>query len=220
DSGGLWDEAAVTVNVGDVNETPSIDDATFAIYEDAANDSNVGTPLVVTDPDAGDTTAWTITGGNGAGVFAIDLGTGQITVTDNSTLDFETTPQYVLTVRVTDFGGLWDEATVTVDVADVNEAPTVQAAQVFSVAEDAANTTVVGTVLATDPEDNITAFAITAGNGDGIFGIDNSGEIAVVDNTNLDFETTNQYVLTIKATDAGGLWHEDDVTINVTDVAE
>ena len=95
-----------------------------------------------------------------------------------------------------------------------------QAAQVFSVAEDAANATVVGTVQATDPEDNITTFAITAGNGDGIFGIDNSGEITVADNTNLDYETTTQYILTIKATDAGGLWDEEDVTVNVTDVVE
>ena len=113
-----------------------------------------------------------------------------------------------------------DTATITVTVNDVNEAPTVQAAQVFSVAEDAVDTTVVGTVLATDPEDNITAFAITLGNGDAIFGIDNSGVITVVDNTNLDFETTEQYILTIEATDAGALPGSETVTINVTDVAE
>ncbi|HUU93775.1 MAG TPA: cadherin domain-containing protein, partial [Phycisphaerae bacterium] len=133
------------------NGAPSINAATFAVDENSANGTNVGTPLPVTDPDAVDTTAWTITGGNGAGVFAIHADTGQITVTDNSTLDFETTPQYVLTVRVTDSGGLWDEAAVTVNVGDVNETPDIGAAT-FAVDEDAANGTNVGAPLAvTDP---------------------------------------------------------------------
>ncbi|HUU91041.1 MAG TPA: cadherin domain-containing protein, partial [Phycisphaerae bacterium] len=221
DSGGLWDEAAVTVDVGDVNETPDIGDATFAVDEDAANGTNVGAPLAVTDPDAGDTTAWTITGGNGDGVFAIDAGTGQITVTDNSSLDFETTPQYVLTVRVTDSGGLWDEAAVTVNVGDVAEPPTVGAGQTFNVDEDAANGTSVGTVQATDPENNIATYEITAGNGAGVFAIDaGTGQITVTDNTTLDFETTPQYVLTVRVTDSGGLWDEAGVTVNVSDVNE
>ena len=44
------------------------------------------------DPDAGDTLSYAITGGDPTGAFAIDSATGEITVADSSQLDFETTP--------------------------------------------------------------------------------------------------------------------------------
>ena len=210
-----------TVNTGTVNGAPSIENATFAVDENTANGTNVGTPLAVTDPDAADTTAWAITDGNAAGVFAIDADTGQITVADNTNLDYETTTQFALTVQVTDSGALSDTAVVTVNVGDVNEAPEIAPGQTFSVAEDAVNGTSVGTVSATDPENNIDTYEITGGNGDGVFAIDaGTGQITIDDNTNLDFETTPQYTLTIRATDTGALTDVEDVTINVTDVLD
>ncbi len=59
------------------------------------------------------------------------------------------------------------------------------------------------TVIAQDvdlPGDPI-AFEIIGGNDDGVFTIDNSGVLQVADDALLDFETTNQYALTIAALD-------------------
>ena len=54
-------------------------------------------------------------------------------------------------------------------------------------------------------------------NSDGIFGISNAGAITVADNTNLDYDTTNSYTLTIVASDASSS-DVETVTIGVTDI--
>ncbi|SDE15338.1 VCBS repeat-containing protein, partial [Aquimonas voraii] len=62
---------------------------------------------------------------NDDGVFAINASTGVITVV--GALDFETTPTYTRVVAVTDSGSprLGDAATITININDVNEAPTI-----------------------------------------------------------------------------------------------
>ena len=107
--------------------------------------------VTVTDPDAGDTLSYSITGGNTGNAFAINSRTGQITVNNADALDFETTPSFTLTVQVRDAGGLTDTATATIDLTNVNEVPTVNSTA-FSLPENSANGTVVGTVTATDPD--------------------------------------------------------------------
>ena len=59
----------------------------------------VGT-VAATDADTADTVTYAITAGNDAGLFAIDTGTGAITVA--GTLDHETTSSYTLTVQASD----------------------------------------------------------------------------------------------------------------------
>lgn len=78
---------------------------------------------------------------------------GEILVQDGNGLDFETVGAVTLTVRATDNGNpaLNTDATVVVNITDVNESPTMNA-QSFSVAENSANGTVVGTVIAGDPD--------------------------------------------------------------------
>jgi len=52
----------------------------------------------------------------------VNIGTGEITVADNTNLDYETITSYALMVEVTDTSGaLSDTATVTVDVVEVTE---------------------------------------------------------------------------------------------------
>ena len=60
--------------------------------ENAANGTVVGT-VAASDPDAGDTLSYAITGGNTGGAFAINATTGQITVNNSAALDFETQPE-------------------------------------------------------------------------------------------------------------------------------
>ncbi|MCL4800525.1 MAG: tandem-95 repeat protein [Burkholderiales bacterium] len=68
--------------------------------------------------------AFSIIGGNTGGAFAIDPLTGAITVANASALDFEATPTFILTVQAQDAGGMVGTGTITVNLANVNEAPT------------------------------------------------------------------------------------------------
>jgi len=218
--GGLTDTATVTVNVTDANDAPVANDATLSIAENVEKDAVVGT-YTATDVDAGHTLSYAITAGNDDGIFAIDADTGVITVADKSTINFEHTTSYTLTVTVTDNGALTDTAAVTVNVTNVNEAPVVNDAT-FSVAENAAHGTAVGTVVATDVDaGDVRHYAITAGNDAGVFEIDAlTGAITVADASSLDFETVSSYTLTVTATDNGELADTATITVNVTNVNE
>jgi protocadherin Fat 4 len=242
DGPGLLDEKTVTINVTDVNEAPSLTVDTTPV--NAAEDTVAGAVLADvdgTDPDLGggndgvnnfEDLTYSITAGNAAGLFAIDVATGEISLAPGKSFDFEAAQQYVLTVRVTDGPGLFDEKTVTINVTDVNEAPTLTVdATPVSVAEDAAAGTLLADVDGTDPDlgggndgannfENLT-YSITAGDAAGLFAIDAAtGEISLAAGKSFDLEATQQYVLTVRVTDDPGLFDEKTVTIDVTDVNE
>ena len=162
--------------------------------------------IAFTDEDTGQSHTFAITGGNTGNAFAINATTGQITVNDTTALNFETTPAFALTVQVTDNGtpNLSGSATVTINLTDVNEAPTVNAAT-FAVNENSANGASVGTVTVTDPDaGQMHTWAITAGNTGGTFAINAAtGAITVANNALLDFQTTTLFTLTVQATDNG-----------------
>lgn len=103
------------------NQPPTIaPTGALSVQEDAPNGTFVGN-VSASDPDIGQNLTYSIEAGNDDGVFAIDPATGDITVADNSTLDYETLTAYDLTVRVTDDGAgtLYDERNVHIDVGDV-----------------------------------------------------------------------------------------------------
>jgi VCBS repeat-containing protein len=109
----------VNLNINPINDAPALNGATFSIPENSPAGTVVGT-VSGTDVD-GNALSYSLEAGNTGGTFAIDPQSGQITVTDSALLDYETTPQFVLTVRATDPGGLFADATVTVDLTDVAE---------------------------------------------------------------------------------------------------
>ena len=119
-----------------------------------------------------------------------------------------------------------DSATVTINLTDVdedstttNQAPTVTAAT-YSLAENSANGTVLGTVEATDPDGDTLTYLIISGNDAEAFSLDSvSGELIVSTSLALDFETTPTYSLGIEVSD-GALSDSATVTVNLTDVDE
>ena len=219
----ISDEATITIL--DDDNTPVITDGQiFSTDETVTNGHEVGT-ILATDTDAGTTFSnWTITEGNGDGIFAINSSTGEITVTDNTNLDYETKTSYSLTVTVSDGTNTSAGETVTVNVNNINDnTPVVTASQSFNVNEDAANTTSVGTVAVTDADAGTTLsdWTITEGNGDGIFAINSStGEITVTDNTKLDYETRTSYYLTVTVGDGSHTSSSETISITVNDVFE
>jgi hypothetical protein len=212
----------VVVNLTDANDAPAPSGGPFSVPENSANGTTVGT-VTVTDQDAGQTHTFAITAGNTGGAFAID-GSGVITVASSAALNFETTPTFNLTVQVTDNGTpvLSGSTTVVVNLADVNEPP-VPSGGPFSLAENSANGTTVGTVAHGDPDGGQShTFSITAGNTGGAFAINGSGVITVANSAALNFETTPTFNLTVQVTDNGTpiLSGSTTVVVNLTDVNE
>ncbi|MFY0608287.1 MAG: cadherin domain-containing protein [Cyclobacteriaceae bacterium] len=215
--------AIITINLNDLNDTnvaPQIVDQTFSVNENSANGTAVGT--VVASDSNGDVLTYGITAGNTNNAFAIDGATGALTVADVAQLDFETTPTFTLTVQVSD-AALNASATITINLNDVDEtvnlAPVVSD-QVFFVDENSEVGTVVGTVSATDPENDILSFSITTRNDDGAFSISSSsGRIVVSEASNLDFELNESFSLKVAVTD-GDLVSEALITINLNDLDE
>ena len=99
-----------------------------------------------------------------------------------------------------------------------NNAPIIND-QTFSINKFSANGTVVDTVLANDPDQGqILTYSITAGNTNDAFAIDsNSGIISVADSTELDYDITPIFNLTVNVRDngLGNLSSEATITINI-----
>ena len=87
----------------------------------------------------------------------------------------------------------------------------------FTVAEDATTGSTVGTVSASDPDDELLSYAITAGNAAGQFAVVTStGAVTVA--AALDHETVSSYTLTLEARDDRDGVATATVEIVVTDV--
>lgn len=104
---------------GSTNNPPSISNQSFSVDENSASGTVVGT-VSASDPD-GDSLSYSITAGNTGSAFAVNSSNGQLTVANPDMLDYETTPQFSMTVQVADPAGLSDSATVTVALNDVDE---------------------------------------------------------------------------------------------------
>lgn len=226
----------ITVTVTNVNDgAPVIDDATFSISEDIAQDATVGT-LSATDDDPGTTlSSWTIleegntsTDGDSDLPFAIDPSSGQITINDSGDIDYETTTSYTLKITVSDGTNTSAEKNITINVTDINDnAPAVTTAS-FTISEDITDNSEVGTLSATD-NDTETTFSEwtileegnTSSDGDNNrpFAIDPStGVITINDAGDIDYETTTSYTLKVTVSDGTNTSSETDITININDI--
>lgn len=122
----LSSTAGVTIN--DTNSPPVIAPQTFAVNENMPNGTVVGT-VVATDPNATQTKTFSIVSGNVNNTFSINATTGALTVANTTTLNYEATPTYAIVVKVQDNGTptLSAQATITINVVNVNEAPVIVA---------------------------------------------------------------------------------------------
>ncbi|MEQ9437683.1 MAG: cadherin domain-containing protein, partial [Cyclobacteriaceae bacterium] len=115
--------------------------------------------------------------------------------------------------------GISDGAIITINNDD--HAPVITTTQRFSIAEDAVNTTSVGTVIATDANTPVTFqnWMINSGNEEGIFSINStSGELTVHDNALLDYEKLALYTLALTVSDGTNTSMEETIVVEVLDV--
>ena len=171
------------------------------IQNDAEPDGTLDVSLIriVADPGAGD-----LSFGPSGNVF--------YTTSDTSVTTDEFSYQLV------DSDGLASEV-VTVRLS-INQAPTDIKIDNSSVDENAAAGTLVGTVSATDLNDDIVSYSLLD-NGAGPFQINSStGAITVANSELLDFETTTTFEQSVSVLDATGLQSVRNFTITVNPIDE
>ncbi len=123
DSNAVTDVDSVAITVSAVNDAPTdLSLSANTVPENASNGTVVGT-ISVTDVDPGDTQTYALTDSAG-GRFAINSSTGVVTVANGMLLNYEAATSHTVTVRVTDIGGLTYDETFTINLTNVNEAPT------------------------------------------------------------------------------------------------
>ena len=121
DSAGNTYSEVVTLIVNDVNEDPTDITLTGSSVDENAGAGTTVATLSTADVDAGDTHTYAITN-DPSGFFEI-VG-NEVRVAAGATIDFETDQNHDITVETTDSAGNTYSEVITVNVNDLNEAPT------------------------------------------------------------------------------------------------
>ena len=221
DGNGGIDSITVTINITDVDETPSNSSPIFdegsstsrSVQENTSSGVDIGSAVSATDDD-GDDLSYSL-GGTDAALFSIDASTGQLST--SSSLNYETEDSYSVTITASD-GSLVDSIDVTIDIIDVNDAPvfTVGSSTSRIFAEDAAIGVNVGApVIATDDDGDNLSYSLS-GTDAAAFSIDNtSGQLKTAVAFNAATKTAYSVIVTVYD---GNLSDTITVTINIRSV--
>ena len=207
-----------------INQPPNIASQSFSVLENLPNGQFV-CHIEASDPDGSQTISYTILAGNTDNAFTINSVTGDITVNNQTALNYEVNPIFILEVEVIDDWTipLSSSATMTIDLIDVNEAPSINSAS-FAIDENTPENTFVGHVVASDPDNGQSlSYSILSGNIDNAFQIGvSNGNITVQNSSALNFENWDTFTLLVKVEDngQGPLFDIATITVNITDVNE
>ena len=228
DGKGGSDSIDVTINVTDVgerarqvsNNAPVFtegDNATRTIAENKAAGTNIGSPIAATDADTGDTLIYSL-GGTDEAYFSIVSTNGQLRT--RYRLNYEIKISYSVTVLVSDGNGGTDSISVTIDVTNVNEAPSFTGSTIRTIVENTAAGMNIGSpVSATDQDrDDTLTYTVRGPDGASFSIVSTSGQLQT--KAALDYETKDSYTVTVYVSDGKGGSSSVRVTINVEDVTE
>ena len=225
DDDGGTDEIEVTISVTDVDEnvapvfTDGDSTTTREVAENTGAGVNIGSAVAATDADE-DTLEYTL-GGDDAAAFDIGSTTGQLRT--KAPLDYETENSYSVTITVSDGKGGSDTITVTISVTDVDE----NVAPVFTddnsatreVAENTSSGVNIGSAVAATDANNDNLTYSLGGDDAAAFDIGSTtGQLRT--KAPLDYETKDEYSVTITVDDSNSGSDTITVTITVTDVDE
>jgi hypothetical protein len=156
--------------------------------------------------------------------FVVDAVSGEIRVSDSSQLNLEVVPSVTLNIQVTDAAGLVDTQWVTINLSEINEAPTDIVMSGGSVTENAGAGTFVATFAGVDAdagESLVYSLIHTAGPSGSVgqVTIDSStGQLTVAAGAALDFESAATLLVAVQITDSQGFAFSKSFTINITDI--
>lgn len=233
--------AQFDININDVYEDFTLDNQTFTLTEKQEDGSNwqagkeiANIKLTSQANISEDHFIWkVITLGT---PFNLAPGTNKLVVTDGSILDYETKPTWTFKISASD-GVYTHNATITVKLTDVNEAPQIAECQKeYTVKENSAADTELGVLTVFDcDKDDVLSYSLENTDLNGIFELQekkvNAGtrtvSIVVKDASKLDYEKLYKsseenatYPVTITATDTDGNSASVKTYIAIEDVNE
>ena len=222
---------AVAVSVTNVNEAPTVTSSATASF--AENGTGTVYTIAATDPDAGTTLTYSLTGAD-ASLFNINSTTGVVTFKSAPNYEAPTDAGgnnvYDITVGASD-GTTTTTKAVAITVNNVNEAPTgitvtgplsvqetvVSGGNIGTAYNPGAVQPIIATLSASDPEGGTMTYSLV-GAPAGLF-IINGNQIQVASGASFDYETTPSYALTVRATDSTGLTIDQVVNISIANYA-
>ncbi|MBB1400995.1 Ig-like domain-containing protein [Pseudoalteromonas sp. SG45-1] len=202
DSSGGASTTTLTITITPVNDAPIANTDTATMDEDAAP---LLIDVLINDLDA-DSDSLSIT--------AASADSGSVSVIDNKlqyTPAVNTNGIVVVSYTVDDGNNATDAGSLSITIAPINDAP-VASNQGFNISENATDGDTIGTVSASDIENQNLSYTLLSGAP--IFEINNdSGLLTVKGESPFDFETTPQYILSLAITDDGT--PNETTTINI-----
>ncbi len=209
-------------SVSDVGSVGDIDPAPDQILENATPGSGVGITAQAIDPDAIDSVSYSLSS-NPGGLFYVDPATGVITLNAGASLDRELQQTHAITVRATSTDTSFSERDFDITVLDVNDTTPAISNTGFTVAENATINTSVGVPAVTDPDTtgSLQNWQIVGGTGSTAFSIDGtSGEIRVLDPSQLNHETSPTLTLALTVSDGLNTSASQTISIAVSNQPE
>ncbi len=205
----------ITVNITDVveavpNAAPTI--SSSATFSAAENQTAIGS-VTATDAD-GDSLTYSISGSE------INISSSGV-LTFVSAPDYETKTSYSATVTVSD-GTASTTQDITVNITDVNEAPTISSSSTFTIAE---NQTSLGSVTANDPENQTLTYALIqlpaplAGEQYAGASINSSTGVITLGGTGFNYEERTSITARIEVSDGTNAVTQD-ITVSITDLPQ
>lgn len=204
-----------------INRAPEFLDRspTRSVNENAPAGTPVGDPVAAEDQDNDDLTY--VLGGADASTFSIDSSTGQLSVAEGASIDFESNSSYSVTVTASDPSATSDTVTVTISINDVNEPPSAPSgATAIEYPEN--GTGAVQRFTSSDPEGDSLTWRLS---GDDAYDFSiAAGVLSFVSSPDFegpaDRDLDNVYDVTISAGDTAGKTSSIDVAVTVTNVDE
>ncbi|MEY4178424.1 MAG: hypothetical protein RLY70_1998 [Planctomycetota bacterium] len=211
---------SLTVTVDVNNRAPTnIGLSRSLIAENAGANAVVGS-LSTTDPDAGNTFAYSLVSGTGStDNAAFNISGNQLRA--NASLSLATQSSYSVRIRTSDQDGMTFEKSFMITVTVANRAPTDLSISASSLVENAGVNAVVGTLSSTDPDEaNEFTYSLVAGAGDTDNSLFHIAGTQLRATASLDFETKSSYSVRVRTTDDGGLAFDKTFTITATNANE
>ncbi|WP_426102297.1 DUF4347 domain-containing protein [Massilia sp. TSP1-1-2] len=232
DASGNAATQTITVTVADLDEAAPVITGPSGPAGDATAIKTINeNSAAVTTVTASESVTWSLSGGADAAKFTIDVSTGALSFV--SAPDFETPTDsdanntYVVQMQAIDASGNVATQTITVTVADIDEAaplitgPGAVAGAVTSAMTISENATSVATLTASET----VTWSVVSGADGALFAIDAaSGALRFIGapdfETPADADANNSYQVQVRAIDASGNAAFQTVTVTVADVDE
>lgn len=205
---GIW----ISPLVPDLGAPTALSLSAVSIAENNSIDAIFGTFSTV-DPTEGDTHTYSfVSGENDNASFSIVGNTLKV----GSALNFETKSSYKVTAKTCDTKGLCFQRDFTLDVTNVNDAPTTLILDNNVVVENNAVDAQIG-LLTTSDEDELDTHTYSL-----VDGFMDNASFKIVNNAlnfgiSANFETKSSHSIKLKVCDAAGLCFEQEYTIVITD---